>query len=174
MRDSAVAIEKPADIEEFALAYGDALMRTAYLLTGDRHRAEDLVQSALLRLLQADLGAIRDPLPYVRRTVINLFMNEQRRLPRARTVLHLLHNNEAAEAFDTNVVEREAVRAALARLKPRQRAAIVLRYYDDLNDAEMSSLLGCSESTVRSTLTRARAKLREQLAGELIEPQGDR
>jgi len=165
--------EQPAGIEGFALAHADALMRTAYLLTGDRHRAEDLVQGALLGIMKADLDSIQDPRAYGRRSVINLFINEQRRLPRARAVLHLFHP-EPVEAFETTVVEREAVRGALARLKPQQRAAIVLRYYDDLDDTQMASLLGCSESTVRSTLTRARAKLREQLAGDRAQTEGDR
>jgi RNA polymerase sigma factor (sigma-70 family) len=101
------------------------------------------------------------------------FMNEQRRLPRTLRILRLHHGPDILDPLDDRVVEREAIRDALARLRPRQRAAIVLRYYEDLEHAEIAALLACSESTVRSTLTRARSALRAELAEAEATQSGD-
>lgn len=150
--------------EEFMTSRWPALVRLAFGLTGDRWLAEDLAQTALAsayaswwRVRRAD-----DPDAYVRRILINASksrfrrnrMNEQ---PPGRP-------DEAADAAAdpaATIEERSALLAALNALPPRQRAVVVLRYWEDLSDAQAAALLGCSASTVRSQAARALAKLRE-------------
>jgi RNA polymerase sigma-70 factor (sigma-E family) len=168
------AVEPSADVRgkvdldaEFSAYFAtrrQRLMRTAYLLTGDHHAAEDLVQTALARVyvawrrLQRD-GAID---AYVRRTMINAHLGLWRRAWR-----RLEHSTDqvpdkAAPAGERSVVD-ERVREAIRSLAPRQRAVVVLRYYEDLSEADIADALGCSTGTVKSTAARSLAKLRKYL-----------
>jgi RNA polymerase sigma-70 factor (sigma-E family) len=147
--------------EEFMTSRWPALVRLAFGLTGDRWLAEDLAQSALAsayaswwRVRRAD-----DPDAYVRRILINASKSRFRRQrvaeqPSPEEVPDVAADPAAA------IGERSALLAALSTLPPRQRAVVVLRYWEDLSDAQAAAMLGCSASTVRSQAARALAKLR--------------
>jgi RNA polymerase sigma-70 factor (sigma-E family) len=149
--------------EDFMTSRWPGLVRLAFGLTGDRWLAEDLAQTALAsafaswwRVRRAD-----DPDAYVRRILINASKNrryrsrgtEQAAGPPAEVP------DPAADPAVT-IGERSALLKALDALPPRQRAVVVLRYWEDLSDAQAAALLGCSASTVRSQAARALAKLR--------------
>ncbi|MBL7492112.1 SigE family RNA polymerase sigma factor [Frankia sp. AgB1.9] len=160
-----------AEFAEFVAEHGDGLLRFARSLTGDRHRAEDLVQSALARTY-ARWPSVRrrDPLAYVRRAVVNGRISGWRR--RSSTdVLGAVPDLPAPDRPDDDVVERLRMRAALAALPTRQRAVLVLRYLLDVPDGEIAAALGTSEATVRSQAHRGLAKLRARL-GEAAAPAG--
>jgi RNA polymerase sigma-70 factor (sigma-E family) len=143
--------------EEFVGARRAALLRTAYLLTGNHADAEDLVQSALIKVVPK-WGRIADnPEPYVRQVLARESVNRWR-LRRWREV----HTERLPEAAETtvDVAGREALRVALAALAPRQRAVIVLRYYEDLTERETAEALGISIGTVKSQARDALARLR--------------
>jgi len=152
-------------IEEFVAARGDALLRFALMLSGDAHRAEDLVQSALARAYPrwqriADMDA---PEAYLKRIVVNEHLRWRAR--RASRELPVAAPGRDPVGIDTAGVhaERDAAWALLRTLPRRQRAVLVLRYYEDLPDADIASLLGCRESTVRSQAARGLAALRAVL-----------
>lgn len=146
----------------FVAARSRHLLQTAYLLSGDRHRAEDLLQTALTRAyLRWDRIAREDPEGYVRRTLTNAHIDWWRRKPwREESTADLpeLPEPDPSSAYDV----RAAVLQSLACLSRRQRAVVVLRYYEDLSEAEIAATLGCSAGTVKSAASRAMAKLREQ------------
>jgi RNA polymerase sigma-70 factor (sigma-E family) len=153
------------DFRDYVLARSPALLRTAYLLTGDRGEAEDLLQEALLRLSRvwqrvsesASLDA------YVRRTMINRRTSQwRRRRIHAVTVAELPEQGRAADDA-TRVSDRDEMWLALASLPPRMRAVLVLRYYEDFSEAETAAVLECSVGTVKSQSSRALDKLRESL-----------
>lgn len=149
--------------EEFVAARGSALLRTATLMcAGSRQDAEDVVQTALEKAYR-HWGRIEgDPEPYVRRSVINLIISRARRRKVLREV-HLTRLPEpSVEGAADGVVLRDALIRELHRLPARQRAVLVLRYWEDLSEAETAKLLGCSVGTVKSQASRALAKLREQ------------
>jgi RNA polymerase sigma-70 factor (sigma-E family) len=137
-------------------------IRLAYLLTGDRAVAEDLVQEAFVRFM-GRLRFLRDPEafePYLRRTIVNLSKNHFRR--RAVERAHLEREGRRMEDVSPgpDVATSDALRSALLRLPLRQRTAIVLRYYEDLPDATIAELLGCRQATVRSLVARGLEVLR--------------
>ena len=156
--------EQEQAFTEFVAARSRHLLQTAYLLTGDRHRAEDLLQTALTRAyLRWDRIVSEDPEGYVRRTLANAHIDWWRRKPwREESTAEMpempdARGVDAATAYDV----RDAVLQALAGLSRRQRAVVVLRYYEDLSEAEIAHALGCSTGTVKSAASRAMAKLRE-------------
>ena len=138
-----------------------ALLRTAYLLTRNEADAEDLVQSALAKTyLAADRIEDRSALDgYVRRAIVNTHISWWRR----RRLVELPTDELPDEAVADHAVSsdlQETLRRALDRLPGRMRAAIMLRYYDDMTEAEVAEILGVSLGTVKSTVARAVAKLR--------------
>lgn len=136
-------------------------MRFAYLLTGEAHAAEDLVQTVLERLSRRGIADLDDPASYARRSLVNLHRTIGRR---AATYLRIVRRLPAPEAPASPDVElRDAVRRALGTLSPRQRAAVVLRFYEDRPDEEIAEILGCERATVRSLVARALPKLRPYL-----------
>jgi RNA polymerase sigma-70 factor (sigma-E family) len=147
--------------EAFVAARSRHLLHAAHLLTGDRHRAEDLLQTALTRAyLRWDRIDSDDPEGYVRRTMVNAHTDWWRKKPwREQATEHLPETAvaDASASYDA----RDAVLAALATLTGRQRAVVVLRYYEGLSEAEIAAALGCSPGTVKSAASRAMAKLRE-------------
>ena len=149
-----------ASFESFVAARSRHLLHAAHLLTGDRHRAEDLLQTALTRAyLRWDRIDSDDPEGYVRRTMVNAHTDWWRRKPwREQSTDELPERpvGDVAGSYD----ERDAVLAALATLTARQRAVVVLRYYEGLSEAEIAAALGCSTGTVKSAASRAMAKLR--------------
>jgi RNA polymerase sigma-70 factor (sigma-E family) len=141
-----------------------ALRSYAYLLTGDPTTASDLVQEALTRVFgRRGIGEDIDQLEaYVRRAMLNQYVDSRRRLKRWHATRHLLI--DLPHHDDDRIVVADEVRRALATLSPKQRACVVLRYYEDLTVGEIADELGCAEGTVKRHLADARAKLAMQLA----------
>jgi RNA polymerase sigma-70 factor (ECF subfamily) len=146
--------------DEFLAARGPALLRTAYLICGDRHQAEDLFQNAMARLLvHWSRVASGDPEAYVRRILINSTINWWQRLRARETSVEVVPERAGAD-FAAQQADRDEMWRALAALAPRQRAVLVLRYYEDLTEAQTATLLGCSVGTVKSQHAKALAALR--------------
>ena len=155
-----------AAFDAFVVQRRSALTRTAFLLTGDLHRAEDLVQAALLEVFRRwpRLRDQVDPVGYARRTVVTTHLNLVRRLSwREVPVASFPDDGGGASDGHDGTVQRLALRAALLRLPPRMRALLVLRYFDDLSEQDTAAALGCSQGTVKSTASRGLARLREVL-----------
>lgn len=151
----------------FVAARGAALRRFAYLVSGDLQRAEDLVQSALGRVVRQwpRVGAMEHPEAYVRQVLVREHLAWRRR--RASTEVVAADPPErsgGADDFTTTAAERDAAWRLLATLPPRQRAVLVLRFYEDLDDAAVARVLGITEGTVRSNAARGLATLRRALA----------
>jgi RNA polymerase sigma-70 factor (sigma-E family) len=156
-------VEIEVGFADFVRDRTDTLLTTAFLLTGDRHAAEELVQDTLVRLLPKweRVQAADQPLAYVRRCVANNFVNERRR-PSSRDVRIEKLSDQPTETDGTAAVaDRDQVWALLSTLPNRQRAALVLRYYHDLPDGEIAVALNCREGTVRSLLSRGLSAMRE-------------
>jgi RNA polymerase sigma-70 factor (sigma-E family) len=153
-----------ADLERFLAEHGERLLHIAVALTGSRADGEDLLQAALERLvprwrtIAADAAA-----SYLRRTLYNLAADGWRRRGAWRRALPLLRTQDAVSATDamTEVDLRDALVRLLVQLPPRQRAVIVLRYWEQLTEAETAALLGCSAGTVKSATSRGLQRLRE-------------
>ncbi|MEU7869207.1 SigE family RNA polymerase sigma factor [Dactylosporangium sp. NPDC049140] len=149
---------------EYFAARSDAMRGTAFLLCGDWHRAEDLTQAAFTKLYLAWHRVSRHEVldGYVRRTLVRTYLDE-RRLGWWRRVRTSDTPPEPA-VVDTGPEERVAVLAALTSVPPRQRAVLVLRYWEDLSVDETAELLGCSAGTVKSQAARGLQTLRAQLS----------
>lgn len=153
--------------EEFADSRLSALLRYAVMLTGDPYTAEDLVQETMVRvqLNWKRVSRTDSPDRYVRRMLTNQFI-DLRRGSWWRRVLLRPEPDPALPALADHAhdsAERDRVWAMLGRLPKRQRAALVLRYYEDLSDQEIADVLGCAVGTVRSSVSRALATLRTEL-----------
>jgi RNA polymerase sigma-70 factor (sigma-E family) len=143
------------------------LLSLALLLTGDRGLAEDLLQTALLTTYRhwARVSRAESPLAYVRRVLVNIHISWRRRLMSTEQVLEVIPDPGGGDPQATHAVEAD-VRRALARLSPRVRAVLVLRYFEDLTERETAQLLGCSPSTVNTHATRGLAALRRTLGSD--------
>ena len=146
---------------------GAALKRHAFLLCGNDAQADDLVQEALVR---AFTRPMRVPRPgaaeaYVRAIVVNLFIDGARRRSRWSRVAPLLRPIGVTPDPADQVSDRDAVLAALRSLSPRQRACVVLRYYEDLPVAEVAATLGVAEGTVKGYLSEAMSHVAVRLSG---------
>jgi RNA polymerase sigma-70 factor (sigma-E family) len=156
-----------ADFSAFVAGASSRLIRTAYLLTGDADAAEDLLQTALERALRHWPRIRRKEVPeaYVRRIMVNAATDAWRRKRHRATVAEL--NGALVPAAVDVDLERLPVRAALLdcvrQLPAGQRAVLVLRYFDDLTEAETAVMLGCSVGTVKSQHARAMTRLRQML-----------
>lgn len=149
-----------AGFDEFVAARRPALLRTAYLLTGSHHDAEDLVQTTLLRVVPKWSRISAHPEPYVRQVLARESVTRWRgRRWRERSVPRL--PEQPTELTDEPRSQRLALREALAALSARQRAVLVLRYYDDLTEAATAEALGISVGTVKSHARDGLARLRE-------------
>jgi RNA polymerase sigma-70 factor (sigma-E family) len=145
--------------------HGPGAVRLAYLMTGDRAAAEDIAQDAFVRVA-GRLGHLREPAAfeaYLRRAVVNLTRNHFRRRSLERAFLARAGQREAMAGPERAVVDRHTVLDALARLPQRQRAAIVLRFYEDLPEGDVADILRCRPGTVRSLVTRGVQALRSDL-----------
>ncbi|SEK98071.1 SigE family RNA polymerase sigma factor [Nonomuraea pusilla] len=149
-----------ADFERYVEHRSARLLRTAYLLCRDWATAEDLVQDALARAWLAWRRVGADPDPYVYRILANTHASWWRR--RWRGELATAEVPDGADPRDAAAAlgVRDALRTALAALPRRQRAVIVLRYFEDMPDEVIAGILGCSAATVRSQASRALARLR--------------
>ncbi|MGC9668133.1 SigE family RNA polymerase sigma factor [Planosporangium sp. 12N6] len=152
---------------EFVAARTHTLIRVAYMLTGDQHAAEDLLQSALTKTA-ARWRTLRheDPEGYVRTVMYREQVSWWRRLGRHREVAVDPPPDRVAADTTGNTDLRLSVRTALLRLPPAQRAVLVLRYFEDLTETQAADVLGCSVGTVRSRTHRALARLRELLPAD--------
>jgi RNA polymerase sigma-70 factor (sigma-E family) len=155
-----------ASFEAFVVGHSTTLLRMAYLLTGDRGHAEDLVQTTLLRTAWRWPAAREQPEAYARRVLVNLSRDRWRSLRRRvteqstsdlRTAPHVVRDPA------DRVVDRATLLPALRRLPARQREVIVLRFFGDLSVAATAAALGCSEGAIKSYTSRGLARLRELL-----------
>lgn len=169
LAEAEVGQAKPVGFDEYVSARGAGLVRFTTLLTGDVHRAEDLVQDALAKAYLR-WGRIRrtdNPDVYLRRLLVNASRRWWRR--RSSTELPVDRPAERAAPGDLSVdsAERDAIRRLIARLPHRQRAVLVLRYFEDLDDAAIAEILGCGAGTVRTHAMRALNRLRDHLSTEV-------
>jgi len=167
---------EPADFETYAAARQHHLYRTAYLLCGDRDRAQDLVQTTLVALLRSWRRArlAENPDAYAKKALVRAFLSEQRKLRRSVAAHAILGTESGVAAAAADPTElRMVVLDALRSLPAKPRAMVVLRYWEDLSVEETATLLGCSAGNVKSQCSRSLAKLRELLGDrftELSEP----
>ena len=149
-----------------------ALLRFGYLVTGSQHAAEDAVQSALERACRkwSRVRRADDPDAYVRRMIVNAHVSDWRRAARRESPVAEVRLADQVDPADA-VSRADAVWRVCQGLPPQQRAAVVLRYYEDLDYPEIAALLGVAEPTVRSHVHRALTALRGEL--ERQEPSDD-
>jgi RNA polymerase sigma-70 factor (sigma-E family) len=155
-------------IGELYLRHADGAIRLAYLLTGDAALAEDLVQDAFVRVA-GRLAHLRDPGAfdaYLRRTVVNLARSYLRRRKLERGYLERVRHEASAQAAPEGSIEdRETLWRAMASLSDRQRSAIVLRFYEDLSEAQIADILRCRPGTVKSLVSRGLEAMRGEIGG---------
>lgn len=153
---------------DFVRAATPTLFRVAYALAGQQQAAEDLLQTALERVVPR-WPSLDDPVAYTRRVLYHEHIRRWRRWGRRELPFATLPEPAPAAAADPAqaVVLRHALYAALRRLGPRQRAVLVLRYLEDCSEADAAEILGCSPKTVASQASRALARLRELYPGRL-------
>lgn len=162
MDELGVPVERPAKpaFDDFVVASGDRLFRTAYVLTRDYGLAEDLVQTALSKSWSAWSRIDHNPWPYVQKVVFTTYVSWwRRRRWHAERPTDSPPERGVASTADAHAV-RSDLSSAIGRLPHRQRAVIVLRYYEDLTERETAAVLGCSVGNVKSQASRAIAKLR--------------
>jgi RNA polymerase sigma-70 factor (sigma-E family) len=157
------ADERVTRLEEFLAERGRSLLRAAALLGGGPEAGEDLLQAALERLLKHWREFEGDPEPYLRRTLYHLAADDWRRQRRWRDRVPRLRGADRGIVADRSaeVDQRDELFRLLLQLTPGQRAAVVLRYWEDLSEAEAAEVLGCSVGTVKSAASRGLARLRE-------------
>jgi RNA polymerase sigma-70 factor (sigma-E family) len=158
----------PVDVEgyrEYVAARLEPLRRTAYLLCGDWHTADDLVSTALVKLLRhwRRVSAMDSPDAYVRRTLLRVWLDERRRPWRREAAWPEVPDGPAVPGAIESAADRLTILALLAELPPRRRAVLVLRYFCDLSVDETARELGCTPGTVKSQSARAIETLRGRL-----------
>jgi RNA polymerase sigma-70 factor (sigma-E family) len=153
--------------EDFVAARGAALLRFALMLAGDRHHAEDLVQSVLTKayVRWVRIAAMERPEAYLKRVLVNEHLRWWRRRSSSELRLDAEQDRAAADDGARSYAARDAAWELLRRLPRRQRAVLVLRYYEDLSDADIAGVLGCTQGTVRSQAARGLAALRAVVPG---------
>lgn len=163
MRGEPTGGDETADVEfqEYMAARWPGLVRTAFLLTGDRFLAEDLAQTTLTKVYAAWRRVRRadDVDAYVRRVLVN---TNASRFRKRRVTEHLVAAPYDARGHEPHepIPQRSALMAALAELPARQRAVVVLRYWEDLSEREVAAILGCAQGTVKSQAAKGLARLR--------------
>jgi RNA polymerase sigma-70 factor (sigma-E family) len=157
------------EFREFVAARSPALLRTAYLLTGDWATAEDLLQTALTKIFLAwkRLGEIEAVEPYARRVLVNTSISWWRRRWHGERPTEILPERAAPDRVDEQL-ERDALWRHVKALPARQRAVLVLRFYEDLSEAQTAATLNISTGTVKSQTSRALHTLRQRLGDEQL------
>ena len=160
---------------ELYARHAGAAVGLAYLLTGDRYLAEDLAQEAFVRLAGRfrhlrDAGAFE---AYLRRTVVNVFTSQLRRKRLERAYLKREARRPEQVHEDPDVASRDELWRAVHRLPERQRAAVVLRYYEDRSEREVAITLGCSDAAAKSLIARGMQALRADMGVGAAEPPTD-
>lgn len=164
----------PGEDASFAAVFNEhhrRAVRLAYLLTGDHHQAEDVVADAMTKVwVQWRRGRVDDVGPYLRRAVANQANSRlRRRYLERREASRRSGDARGTRRVDDDAADHDTVWQAIQRLPDRQRQVVVLRYYEDLSEADTASVLGVSVGTVKSSLSRGLARLEELLA----DPAGD-
>jgi RNA polymerase sigma-70 factor (sigma-E family) len=167
-----------AAFEGFAAAHADGLLRSAYLMSGDRGEAEDLVQECLLRLARKwpRVRSMERPGAYAQRVLFNLSLDGGRQRTKRRIELQAIdtpHTRDGEDPIAAAFEARADLVQALAGLPTRQRAVLVLRYFADLPETEVAAILGCSPGTVKSSASRALERLRQTLDLSATRPTAD-
>jgi RNA polymerase sigma-70 factor (sigma-E family) len=154
--------EDEDEFRRFTAARWAGLVRTAYLLTGDLGHAEDLAQTTLIKAYRSwhRVRRAEDVDAYVRKILVNANRSRFRVRRPAEYSVATVPEHQVAPDLSRGVEERDVLLAALAGLPPRQRAIVVLRYWEDLSEGEVAELMGCSVGNVKSQASRALAKLR--------------
>jgi RNA polymerase sigma-70 factor (sigma-E family) len=166
---SAVQAAQEDSFREFVEGSWHRLLRTAYLLTGDHGAAEDLVQTALMRTYRhwGRIDSYESPEAYVRRAMVNINITAWRR---RKAVVHVMAEppepSERSGDHQNAYALRDELWRAVRAMSPRMRTAFVLRYFEDLSEAEVASVMGCAVGTVKSQIARGLAKLRTELEAE--------
>ncbi|MGX7681690.1 SigE family RNA polymerase sigma factor [Jatrophihabitans sp. DSM 45814] len=147
--------------DEFVRLKQVSLLRFGTVLTGDPRLGEEVVQAVLVRAYErwSEIGEMDYVSAYIRRMIVNDFLSWRRKFARIEPFDAFKHDRNVADHAE-NHAERDAVLLELAKLPKRQRAVLVLRYYDDLSDTEIAEVLGCSAGTVRGYASRALSTLR--------------
>lgn len=157
---------------EFVEAALPGLLRFAHMLTGQPPLAEDIVQTSLVKAMKAWPRIAGEEYwrqqAYVRRIVVNTHLSWWRRWTSRVRVGDV--PDQPSTGADDRVAERDEIHQALATLPPRQRAVLILRYYDDLSEAEIAETLGCQPGTVKSSASRGLAALRAQMSPTVTGP----
>lgn len=161
--------QRDAEFTDFVAEHGGQLLRTACLVTGDAHRGEDLLQTALAKAYGSwsRVRSAEHPPAYVRRLMINAHLSWVRRLSNSERVLDSMPEVGGGDPQSAHA-DTDELRRALLRLSPRVRTAVVLRYVEDLSEADAAQVMGCSRSTVNNHVTRGLAALRG-----LLDPRTD-
>lgn len=167
-----MAIRSPGDIAafaEFASARSGALFRTAYAVVGDHQLAQDLLQESLVKAYVAwpRLRDVSKAEAYVRRTIVTTAISWRRRRSFSERPVEHFPEGRAADQSD-RLADQDDLWVHVLALPPKQRAALVLRYYEDLSEADTASLLGCSVGTVKSQVSVALGKLRESVGPDVL------
>jgi RNA polymerase sigma-70 factor (sigma-E family) len=162
------------DFDRFVAETVEPLLRSAYLITWDFAEAEDLVQECLFKVARRwpRVKKMERPVAYSRTVLINLALDEGKRRGQRRSELRLdatglleAHHDDAAVRVFGRVEQSTDLLRVLRELPTRQRTALVLRYFDDLSEAEVAAVMGCSVGTVKSTTSRALERLRRKIQG---------
>jgi RNA polymerase sigma-70 factor (sigma-E family) len=165
--DAEAVVAKDLDFDEFFRATWPRLFRTAYAVAGDAGSAEDALQAAFAKAYSSwrRIGRTDHPEAYVRRIVVNEILGTRRRAWWQRERPHESPEPPGSTSSpETGIVDRDAVRTAVLALPVRQRAVIVLRYYEDLSEEQIADVLGCSRGTVKSQASAGLANLRRDAA----------
>jgi RNA polymerase sigma-70 factor (sigma-E family) len=152
------------EFDSFVVRNANSLLRTAYLIVGDLHEAEDLVQETLFKVASKwpRVSGMENPTAYARRILVNLALHGRSKRSRNRAELSAVPPDEMASGAASLDIDDD-LSDALAGLPPRQRAVLVLRYFLDLPEAEVAAALGCSLGTVKSSASRGLKRLEETL-----------
>ncbi|HEV2798431.1 MAG TPA: SigE family RNA polymerase sigma factor [Nocardioides sp.] len=160
-----IRVEVP-DFDSWVAARGPALLRLAYVLTGNGVDAEDVVQDALSRALPrwSRISTVEDPDAYVRRMVVNAHVSRWRKVRRREVPVEVVHDRPVPPGVGAE--DRDRLWRACRALPADQRTAVVLRFYEDLDYAEIAALTGVREGSVRSRVSRGIAAMRHELGAD--------
>ena len=163
-----MAQDDEVTFEQFVSVRWTAFYRTAYLLTGQRADAEDVVQATLVKAYASWSRIRRAEVPdaYVRRMLVNEFLSATRRRKRAREHAGAQPPGPPVPTHEAAVLDRAVVWQEVVSLPPRQRAVIVLRFYEDLSEKQIAQALGCAPGTVKSQISTALRSLQNRIGPE--------
>jgi RNA polymerase sigma-70 factor (ECF subfamily) len=162
-----ISEDSRARVEELYATHAQGAVRLAYLLVGDREIAQEIAQEAFLRAFGrfADMRKSSSFPNYLKSTIVNLARKHFKRRGLERLYVERLRARPTQSVAPVNVEQRDMVVQALLKVPERQRAALVLHYYEDLSEYQVAGLLGVSDQAARSVVARGRKALREQLGG---------